>query len=142
MSQPVERAGEKELPAEGALDLAARRLGQRARPQVVDKQFGISIGAYTVENFRQRRIFHTTVRPNWQVYSLLMQFVAGLVGVREKLSTTERIDASLRNPQIPVHPKVALDLGVSWADETTHYIICARELTREAYIREYIQHYG
>src|SRR5438128_428416 len=36
MSQPVERAGEVEFAAAGALDLAARRLWQRARAQERD----------------------------------------------------------------------------------------------------------
>ena len=108
----------------------------------IDKQFGISIGSFILENFQTDRIFHTTVRPNWQVFTLLMQFLANLVGARGPISLTERIDAVLRNPQIPVHPKIARDLGVKWADESTRYLNRGREVTWEAYIRSYIEHYG
>jgi hypothetical protein len=115
---------------------------EERRLAALDQQFGISIGAYTLENFRRRRIFHTTVRPNWQVFSLLIQFVAGLVGAREKLALSEKIDPSLRNPQVPVHPKVARDLGVKWADERTRYVKEGREISWETYVRSYIEHYG
>src|SRR5207244_6502837 len=42
-----------------------RRLHQLEvrRLEAVDKQFGVSNGAYIVENFKLRRIFPTTVRP-------------------------------------------------------------------------------
>ena len=95
-----------------------------------------------MENFQNRRLFHTTVRPNWEVFNLLMQFVARLVGVAEPISLPESLDASLRNPQVPVHPKVARDLGVKWADERTHYLNRGRQVTWEGYIRSYIEHYG
>ena len=108
----------------------------------MDKQFGSGIGSFILENFQTRRLFHTTVRPNWEVFSLLMQFVAKLVGAAEPISLTESVDASLRNPQVPVHPKVARDLGVKWADERTHYLNRGRQVTWEGYIRSYIEHYG
>jgi hypothetical protein len=82
------------------------------------------------------------VRPNWEVFNLMMQFVAKLVGAAEPVQLTESVDASLRNPQVPVHPKVARDLGVKWADERTRYLNRGRQVTWESYIRSYIEHYG
>ena len=108
----------------------------------MDKKFGFAIGSFILENFQSRRIFHTTVRPNWEVFSLLMQAVAKSVGVTAPISLGEGIDASLRNPQVPVHPKVARDLGVGWADETTRYLNRGIEVTWETYVRSYIKHYG
>jgi hypothetical protein len=121
-----------------------RRLHQieQRRLAAMDKEFGISIGSFILENFQNRRIFHTTVQPNWEVFSLLMKFVAKLVGVSEPISLNKGIDAGLRNPQVPIHPKVARDLGVKWADENTHYLDHGREITWERYIRSYIDHYG
>ncbi len=116
--------------------LEIRRLGG------IDKQFGIAIGSFVLDNFRSRRLFHTTVRPNWEVFAQLMQFMARLVGVREPIALGESSDAGLRNPQVPVHPKVARDLGVRWADEKTRYLNHGREITWERYIRRYIEHYG
>jgi hypothetical protein len=48
----------------------------------------------------------------------------------------------LRNPQVPIHPKVARDLEVKWADERTRYLNRGRQVTWESYIRSYIEHYG
>lgn len=117
------------------------RLEER-RLTAVDKAFGVNIGSFVLDNFRSRRLFHTTVRPNWEVFALLMQFMARLVGVSEPIRLGEGIDAVLRNPQVPVHPKVARDLGVKWAEEKTRYLNRGREITWETYIRRYIEHYG
>ena len=121
-----------------------RRLHQleERRLAAADAQFGVAIGDFILSNFRKRRLFHTTVRPNWQVFNLLLQFVARAVSVSEPVSLTERIDVMLREPQVPVHPKVARDLGVGWASEKTRYSVHGREVTWEAYVRSYIEHYG
>jgi len=108
----------------------------------MDRKFGVAIGVYILENFRNRRLFHTTVRPNWQVFNLLMQSVAKSVGVTAPIFLDPGVDASLRNPQIPVHPKVAADLGVRWADAATRYLNRGIEITWESYVRLYIEHYG
>ena len=121
-----------------------RRLHQieERRLAATDKQFGIAIGEFILANFQKRRLFHTTVRPNWQVFNLLLQYVANCVAVTEPVSLNESADVMLREPQIPVHPKVARDLGVRWAGERTRYIMHGREVTWESYIRSYIEHYG
>jgi Polysaccharide biosynthesis enzyme WcbI len=108
----------------------------------LDEQFGIAVGAFVLDNFQKRRVFHTTVRPNWQAFNLLMQYVAKCVGIGDAVALTESYDVLLRNPQVPVHPKVAADLGVGWADERTTYLSRGREVTWETYIRSYIEHYG
>jgi hypothetical protein len=121
-----------------------RRLHQTEMRRLsnLDKQFGIAIGAFVLDNFQTKRVFHTTVRPNWQAFSLLMQYVAKCVGVTDPVALTEGYDVLLRNPQVPVHPKVAADLGIGWADERTRYLSRGREVTWETYIRSYIEHYG
>ena len=108
----------------------------------LDKQFGVAIGAFVLENFQTRQLFHTTVRPNWRAFSLLMQYVAKCVGVTDPVALTESYDVLLRNPQVPVHPKVAADLGVAWADDRARYLNRGREVTWETYVRSYIEHYG
>ncbi len=117
-------------------DMEARRL------IAIDEKYDCRIGAFILENFRKRRVFHTTARPNWEVFNLMMRFVAQLVGVIEPISLTESIDASLRNPQVPIHPRVARDLGIEWVTERTRYLSHGRGITWEAYIRSYIEHYG
>jgi hypothetical protein len=117
-------------------EMEVRRLGS------MDKRFDFAIGAFILENFRQKRMFHTTVRPTWEVFSLLMQFVARQVGVTEPVSLASGVDASLRNPQVPIHPKIARDLGVRWVDDATRYLNRGIEVTWETYTRSYIEHYG
>ena len=131
-----------------SLDIAGlvnyRRLHQieLRRLAAMDRQFGAMIGDFIVEHLQKRRLFHTTVRPNWEVCTLLMQLVAKSLGVTKGVAFAEPLDRELRNPQVPVHPKVARDLGVRWADETTLYVNRGREVTWERYIRNYIDHYG
>jgi hypothetical protein len=129
---------------EGAGIVNYRRLHQleERRLAAMDKQFGIAIGEFVLTNFQKRRLFHTTVRPNWQVFNLLLQYVARSVSVTEPVSLTEKVDAMLREPQVPVHPRVAKDLGVRWANERTRYVMHGRELSWQSYIRSYIEHYG
>jgi hypothetical protein len=129
---------------EGAGIVNYRRLHQleQRRLAAMDKQFGIAIGDFMLTNFLKRRLFHTTVRPNWQVFNLLLQYIAKSVSVTEPVSLTEKVDVMLREPQVPVHPKVARDLGVKWADQRTRYLVHGREISWESYIRSYIEHYG
>jgi hypothetical protein len=121
-----------------------RRLHQfeERRLAATDKQFDIAIGDYILTNFRKRRLFHTTVRPNWLVFNLLLQYVAKALSVTEPVSLGENVDRMLCEPQVPVHPKVAREFGVRWASEKTRYIVHGREVTWEAYVRSYIEHYG
>ncbi|HEY4469686.1 MAG TPA: WcbI family polysaccharide biosynthesis putative acetyltransferase [Stellaceae bacterium] len=121
-----------------------RRLHQleERRLTASDKQFGVAIGDFILTNFQKRPVFHTTVRPNWQVFSLLLQYVAKAVSVSEPVSLTDKADVMLRQPQVPVHPKVARELGVRWAHEKTQYGVHGRKVTWETYIRSYIEHYG
>jgi hypothetical protein len=129
---------------EGAGIVNYRRLHQleQRRLDAIDKQFGIAIGDFIRTNFQKRRLFHTTVRPNWQVFNLLLQYLAKCVSVTEPVALTEKVDAMLREPQVPVHPRVARDLGVRWADQRTRYLVHGREVSWENYIRSYIEHYG
>ena len=36
------------------------------RLEAMDRKFDIGLGAFILDNFRQRRILHTTARPDWQ----------------------------------------------------------------------------
>lgn len=109
----------------------------------IDQQYDCKIGEFTLENFRTRQVFHTTVRPNWQGFNLLIRMILKAMGARDPVDPlTQGADALLRIPQVPVHPKVAQDLGVKWADDRTQYLAFGQEMTWEAYFRRYIDHYG
>jgi Polysaccharide biosynthesis enzyme WcbI len=115
---------------------------EERRLLALDRKFDIEIGAYILDQFRKRRIFHTTVRPNRQLLDMLMQYILRSIGVRGRHKLPEHVETLLCNPQVPVHPKVAHELGVKWADEKTRYLHGGRKVTWETYIRSYIEHYG
>jgi hypothetical protein len=121
-----------------------RRLHELEKRRLIgiDRKFGIALGEFTLENFQKRQVFHTTVRPNWQGFNLLARYVLKSIGIRSGDLIGQKADIAMRDPQVPVHPKVARDLGVTWADEQTRYMSHGREVTWEAYIRRYIEHYG
>jgi hypothetical protein len=108
----------------------------------MDRKFEIEIGAYILDQFRKHRLFHTTVRPNRQILDMLMRYILRSLGVRGRHPLPDYVETLLYNPQVPVHPKVARDLGVRWADERTLYLHGGREVTWESYVRRYIEHYG
>ena len=70
-----------------------------------------------------------------------MQFVARQVGVSEPVSLASGVDASLRNPQVPIHPKDRPRSRVRWVDEATRYLNRGVEVTWEADTHLH-QHYG
>ena len=86
----------------------------------IDRQYDCRIGEFTLENFRIRQVFHTTVRPNWQGFNLLIRMILKAIGIADPVDPlTQSADSYLRIPQVPIHPKVAQDLGVKWADDAT-----------------------
>lgn len=115
---------------------------ERRELEAMDRRYGIAIGAFILDRFRSRRLFHTTVHPNREVFDMLMQFILRSIAASGRHKLPGRFEALLDDPQVPVHPKVAHDLGVSWADERTLYRNRGAALTWEEYVRLYIEHYG
>ncbi|HEX3882915.1 MAG TPA: WcbI family polysaccharide biosynthesis putative acetyltransferase [Stellaceae bacterium] len=133
----------RELEGIGVVNYRRIHALEERRLLKVDQQYGCRIGEFTLDNFHARRVFHTTVRPNWQGFNLLIRTILKAMGIKDPVDPlTQGADALLRIPQVPVHPKVAQDLGVKWADERTRYLVFGQEMTWEDYIRRYIDHYG
>jgi len=107
----------------------------------MDAKFGCTIGSYVLENFRSDRVFHTTGHPNGECLARLLSLIAAALGVKKRLGRAEPLN-NLGRMQIPVHPKVARALGVTWADENTKYLYLGEYMTWETYIRRYIEYYG
>jgi hypothetical protein len=114
----------------------------RRELEAMDRRFGVDIGAFILDRFRSRRLFHTTVHPNREVFGMLMQFILRSIEARGRHRLPSQFEALLDDPLVPVHPKVARDLGVSWADERTLYRNRGAAMTWEQYVRLYIEHYG
>ncbi|MFL5268064.1 MAG: WcbI family polysaccharide biosynthesis putative acetyltransferase, partial [Stellaceae bacterium] len=106
-----------------------------------DQQFAFNIGRYILDNFQRRRLFYTTNHPNGRVIGMLMQYLLRHIGIDDVYLPTATLD-HLNRLQVPVHPKVAKDLGVKWAGENTRYQYGGEKITWEIYVRRYIEHYG
>ena len=114
---------------------------EKRRLLALDRRFGFAIGAYVLANFQAKQLFYTTVHPNRQLVTMLMEWLTRRLGIDEPFPHVARLD-HLKRLQVPIHPKVARALGVTWADEHTRYSYEGRPVTWESYTRAYIEHYG
>lgn len=131
----------RDLSVEGLVNHVRLHDFERRRLEAMDRRFGGDIGRFVLDHFRERQLFYTIAHPNREVLSMLMQRLLHLLGIDEPFPEVAEFD-HLKRLQVPVHPKVARDLGVGWADESTAYLYEGRPTSWEAYIRAYIDHYG
>jgi hypothetical protein len=129
------------LSVDGIINFARLHDFEKRRLTAMDKQFGCEIGQFILDNFRRRRLFYTTNHPNGQIIGMLMQYLLRQLGMDQGYRPNSTLD-HLRRLQVPVHPKVAKALGVTWAKENTKYLYGGEQITWETYIRRYIDHYG
>lgn len=129
------------LSVRGIPDLNRRHAFEEQRLLAMDEKFGGGIGAYILENFRKKQLFYTTAHPNGRILAMLMKQIARELDVRQPIWLTGPLD-SLRNLQVPIHPKVAQALNVRWVKEATTYPVKGERVTWEAYFRKYISYYG
>ncbi len=114
---------------------------EKRRLTAMDKKFGCEIGQFILDNFQRKRLFYTTNHPNGQIIGLLMQYLLQQLGTDQGYRPNSSLD-HLKRLQVPVHPKVAEALGVTWAKEHTKYLYGGEQITWETYVRRYIDHYG
>jgi hypothetical protein len=131
----------RSLSVDGIINFARLHDFEKRRLTAMDKQFGCEIGQFILDNFQRRRLFYTTNHPNGQIIGMLMQYLLRQLGIGRGFRPNSTLD-HLRRLQVPVHPKVAETLGVTWAKENTKYLYGGEQITWETYIRRYIDHYG
>lgn len=131
----------RDLAVDGIINPARLHLFEERRLQAMDQKFDMGIGAFVLENFGKRRLFHTTAHPNGKLLNMLLAYIERELGTSCTYWTTMGLD-TLRDLQIPIHPAVAKKLSVTWADEGTRYRYRGRMVTWEQYFRKYITHYG
>ena len=129
------------LSADGIINFARLHDFEKRRLTAMDKQFGCEIGQFILDHFQKRRLFYTTNHPNGQILGMLMQYLLRELEMDRGYRPSSTLD-HLRRLQVPVHPKVAQALGVTWATESTKYLYGGEQITWETYVRRYIDHYG
>jgi hypothetical protein len=131
----------RSLSVDGIINFARLHDFEKRRLTAMDKQFECEIGQFILDHFQRRRLFYTTNHPNGQIIGMLMQYLLRQLGIGRGFRPNSTLD-HLRRLQVPVHPKVAETLGVTWAKENTKYLYGGEQITWETYIRRYIDHYG
>jgi hypothetical protein len=114
---------------------------EKRRILALDEKYDCRIGGFVLDRFQSEQVFYTTNHPNRQVFELLLATIIRRLGVKASIPRIAAFD-HLRALQVPVHPKVAEGFGVCWATPDRRYPFRHEELTREQYVRRYIDHYG
>ncbi|AOO83420.1 WcbI family polysaccharide biosynthesis putative acetyltransferase [Bosea vaviloviae] len=129
------------LQIERVVDFKRLHTFEERRLEEMDRKFTVGIGAYILDNFRNRQVFYTTAHPNGAIMKMLVKHVTRELGLSLHFWLPGSLN-SLRRLQVPVHPKVAAALGVKWADAQRTYLVRGEWITWEEYVRKYISYYG
>jgi hypothetical protein len=131
----------RSLSIEGVVNYVRLHDFEKRRLTAMDKQFGIDIGQFILDNFQKKRLFYTTNHPNGQILAMLLRHLLRYLEIDATYRPITSLD-HLSRLQVPVHPKVAKALGVKWASEATKYLYGGERITWETYVKRYIEHYG
>jgi hypothetical protein len=114
---------------------------EERRLLALDRTFGVTLGAYILENYKRRPVFHSIAHPTDALFRELLQHLAGLAG-HKRAWLPLRSMGGLGNVEVPVHPLVARRVGMDWATETRLYWFRNQRVTWADYTRRYIEHFG
>ena len=108
----------------------------------IDHIFDCQLGRFVREHTRTDQLFHWLGHPSGVLYAALMRYCCeklGLPGVRPQPSAVDGWSAM----QIPIHPRVAEQLGIAWAGPERVYTYAPLgPVTWEQYVRHYIRILG
>ncbi|PWT72604.1 MAG: hypothetical protein C5B59_15320 [Bacteroidetes bacterium] len=124
ISDPSERLRRyRDFEFDDVPDLVRYAEFEEARLLNDDRRLGFTIGRYVVERYRYVRLFHAIVHPAAELIEQLTWEILSKIGIempRENVPAFR--DASMKNYQVPVHPKVIAALGLTWVDANSRYI--------------------
>ena len=131
----------RDLRIDGLVSFQRMHSFEEQRLRGVDARFGCRIGELILDQFRQERLFHSTVHPIARIYALVMEVVLQRLGIPQAFPVDSRMEM-VEGVQVPVHPLIAKALGVTWCTADTTYVVGDRRLTWEQYTRWYIERFG
>jgi hypothetical protein len=112
---------------------------ERRRLEAMDEKFGLSIGRTILTNFRHEPLFYTVNRPNGRLLADLLAFLFDALDLKPPPPAPELDE--LGDIQVPIHPRVAQDLGIDWATEGRLYRNGMRQMTWRDHVAGYIARY-
>ena len=108
----------------------------------MDHASGTGLGAFVKNNYRSRRLFYSTTHASALFFQELCGFAWRKLDLPEPVPAFTGID-SWNDWSVPVHPRIAQHLRLTWADENTYYLYRSLgELTWEAWVKNYIATFG
>lgn len=113
---------------ERILDFEVRRL------EGMDARFGMRAGAFILAEFTRQKLFYTVNRPRGFLLEKLLVYILDALKIDLILPAMPDLD-ELGAIEIPIHPKVAEQLGITWLDS-------AAEARWEAHVQGYIARYS
>jgi hypothetical protein len=131
----------RSLALDGLVNFRRMHQFEERRLAAQDRRFECAIGQFILENFRTSRLLGATGLPKPALYRLLLQWLLARLGIAGDYPDDGFLDAA-DGDEVPVHPAVALALGVTWADEGTTYRFHGEPIRWEGYVRRYIEHFG
>jgi hypothetical protein len=131
----------RSLDLDGIINYVRAHEFETRRMLALDKKYDCEIGRFTLDRFQSEQLFYTTNHPNRRIFELLIANIMRSLGIKGDIPHIEALD-QLHTLQVPVHPKVAEALGVSWATPARRYRFRQEELNWEQYVRRYIDLYG
>jgi Polysaccharide biosynthesis enzyme WcbI len=107
----------------------------------MDRKFESDIGQFILREYKTQPVFYAPGRPNGSLFTVLLAYLMERLDIDGHPPAIADFDL-FKTHQVPVHPKIAAALGVSWASPDRSYRCGNEDLTWEAYTRRYIETYG
>lgn len=123
------------------IDVTRLHRFEQMRLEEMDRHFEGGIGAYILDQHKNKQVFYTTAHPNGQIIKTLVQTVTRELGLSLRFWWPGSLN-SLRRLQIPIHPLIGARLGISWAHAERKYLVKGEWIRWEDYVRRYIAYYG
>jgi hypothetical protein len=132
----------RDLAFEEARSIARIATAQEIFLEHIDVDTEAKLGAFVLAGLRERKLFHNSTHPSDALFQALAAFVWRKLDMSGRPSGFSAMD-KWKMWSVPVHPRVAKLLGVTWATETTRYSYATLgEVTWEQWVRAYIELLG
>jgi hypothetical protein len=108
----------------------------------MDKGNDAQMGRFIARHFRDRPLFYNCTHPSEILFQELCEFCWTKLDLRGPPPRIPGLDA-WRGWRVPVHPRIAERVGLTWANERTRYAYgTLGSVTWDEWARHYIETYG
>ena len=94
---------------------------EEARLLKMDRDMGMTIGKYVIDNYRQKKLFHALIHPTWDLIERLSLGILNKIIPGFSMKDVGSHPDYCSTHEVPVHPKIIRDLGLDWVSENDYY---------------------